>query len=324
MSVDTSPDTNVIIEERDMHEFYRHLAAHHGVFTRAEALRFGVTKSQLAGMVRREEVTAMYPRTFRIESSPATWHARLRGAALSVDGVASHRAAGVLWGIDGFAPTFPEVTIPESRCVSLPNVKVHRTRQYDRVDETERHGVAVTGIGRTVLDLAAVVGAHKLNLVLDSVIRQRLVEWPDLYLVLVRHSRQGRTGCGRLRKVLDVRYGESAIPDSTWNRNVGTLLGDAGLPDPVFEHEISAGGQLIARVDLAYPWLKVAIELDSVRWHHNIESFRRDPRRKNKLTLLGWTVLTFTWSDFVDTPDALVGAVRQALAVARSSKAWDR
>lgn len=307
-----------------MHEFYRHLASHHGIFTRSEALHFGVTKSQLAGMVRRKEVSSMYPRTFRIESSPATWHARLRGAALSVDGVASHRAAAVLWGIDGMAQTFPEVTIPEFRCVSLSNVKVHRTRQHDRVDRTERQGIPVTGIGRTVLDLAAVVGPHKLNLVLDSVIRQRLVDWPDLYLVLVRHSRQGRTGCGRLRKVLDVRYGESAIPDSTWNRNVGVLLGDAGLPAPKYEHEIVADDQLVARVDLAYPRLKVAIELDSVRWHHNIESFRQDPRRKNKLTLLGWTVLTFTWSDFVDTPDALVGAVGQALTVARSSKVWDR
>lgn len=175
-------------------------------------------------------------------------------------------------------------------------------------------GLPVTGIARTVLDLAAVVSPHRLNQALDAVIRQKLVEWPDLYEVLLRHSARGRNGCGKLRTLLEARYGDTVIPDSRWNRMVGTLLLDAGLSPPAFEYEVVDGeGRFVARIDLAYPRQKLAIELDSVRWHHNLESFTADPRRKNALLVEGWRVLSFTWSDFADHPRQLVKTVSTAL-----------
>lgn len=196
-------------------------------------------------------------------------------------------------------------------------MKIRRSRQWAQCGFVEINGILTTGIDRTILDLAAVVSPTKLNHAVDAVIRQKLTTWPDLYHVLVIHSRRGRNGCGPLRKILDARFGDTAIPDSRWNRNVGSLLFDAGLPEPEYEYEITgSGGEFVARVDLAYPNDRVAIELDSVRWHLNHASFRDDPRRKNKLMLEGWTVLTFTWSDYVDTPNDLVRTVR----IARSSK----
>lgn len=298
-------------------EFLDFLAAHHGVFTREEAAQCGVNRHALATLKKNGIVIRTYPRTFRMASSTRSWESRLRGAAVSAVGVVSHRAAATMWKIDGFPPGLLEVTIPESRSVSLPGVCIHRSRQFGLIESTKIEGIEVTGIARTVLDLAAVVSARKLHLAIDSVLRQKLLIWPDLYLVLAKHSRRGRNGCGRLRKVLDVRYGESVIPDSAWNRNVGDLLVDAGLPKPTLEHEIrDPSGGFLARVDLAYPQHKIAIELDSVRWHFNQESFTADPRRKNRLMLQGWTVLTFTWSDYVDTPNELIRTVR----LARSSK----
>ena len=60
----------------------------------------------------------------------------------------------------------------------------------------------------------------------------------------------------------------------------------------------------------------MAIELDSVRFHLNRKSFVADPRRRNRLTLAGWTVLSFTWDDYINHPGALCDDV----AVACSSK----
>ena len=57
---------------------------------------------------------------------------------------------------------------------------------------------------------------------------------------------------------------------------------------------------------------RVAIELDSVRFHLNRESFVADPRRRNRLTLAGWTVLSFTWDDYINHPGALCDAVAAA------------
>jgi very-short-patch-repair endonuclease len=69
----------------------------------------------------------------------------------------------------------------------------------------------------------------------------------------------------------------------------------------------------MAKVDLAYPPERLAIELDSIRFHMNHVSFRDDPRRRNRLTVHGWTVLNFTWHDYLDDPDGLCGTVAAAL-----------
>ena len=142
----------------------------------------------------------------------------------------------------------------------MPRVKVHRTTQYELASPLEIDGLLATGIARTVLDVAAVVGPQRWNQTVDAVLQQRLLAWPDLYDVLVRHSAKGRTGCGRLRKLLDARFGDSAIPDSRWNRMVGTLLADSGLPEPTYEHEVQdSSGAFVARVDLTYPRRKLSL-----------------------------------------------------------------
>lgn len=298
-----------------METFRRYCAERHGVFSRAEALSFEVTDNRLAGMLRRGEVVRLFPSVYRWVTNPDTWLSNMRGVALSVDGMASHRAAARLWGLDGFSRSRLEVTIKKSRRTLAPaEVLLHRTTQMGLVDQRELFGVPVTGIGRSIIDIAAVVGPKRLNQSVDSVLRRGLLDWADLYDVLIRHSARGRNGFGPLRRLLDVRYGDMAIPDSRWNRMVGTLLSDAGLPEPAYELEVSDDdGRFIARVDLAYPLQRVAIELDSERWHFNRESFRADPRRKNNLALAGWTVLTFTWSDYADHPRQLTTTVRNAL-----------
>lgn len=298
-----------------MTDFLAHLAGHHGVFSRNEARQLGLTDNQISGLIKRNEAVRTHPSTFRSTAHRRTWMSNARGAALSANGLLSHRAAAAVWGIDGFPFALWELTIPYSRSVSLPGVKIHRSKQYGLSDPTIIDGLPVTGIERTVLDLAAVVSPKRLNLALDATIRQKLVDWPDLYEVLVRHSARGRDGCGKLRTMLEARYGETAIPDSRWNRMVGTLLLDAGLSEPAYEHEVTnEAGEFLARVDLAYPLARLAIELDSVRWHHNLESFRADPRRKNALLIEGWRVLTFTWEDFSKRPGELVASVRAAMA----------
>ena len=94
---------------------------------------------------------------------------------------------------------------------------------------------------------------------------------------------------------------------------VEDLLVDAGLARPRLEFRAcAADGEFLAQVDLAYPVHRVAIELDSVRYHLNRESFVADPRRRNRLTIAGWTVLSFTWDDYINHPSALCDAVSAA------------
>jgi len=159
-----------------------------------------------------------------------------------------------------------------------------------------------------------VVPAKLLESAVDDALRLRRTTWPELHSAVLRHSTRGRNGCGPMRQLLAERYGETEVPLSDWSRQVARLLVDRCLPPPVMEHRaLDATGQLIAQLDLAYPQYKVAIELQSKRWHLNARSFEADPVRWNRLTAIGWQVYPVTWAFVVNEPDELCRIVRQAL-----------
>lgn len=297
-----------------MDALYAHAEAHHGVVSRSEARHLGLSDNQIEYLIRKGTLRRMAPRVFAVAGAPDSWHRRARIAALSVDGLVSHTAAAALHQIDGFSLKEIEVTVPKDRRPRGSTARTRRSTQFQFADPVSLAGLPTTGLTRTVLDLAGILPGLRFQRVVDAVLRQKLCDWPDLYQVLAVHSIQGRNGCGPLRRILDEQYGDKNIPDSGFNRMVGDLVQRMGLPTPEYEYEIvDARQRFVARVDLAYPDSRVAIELDSVRWHLNRESFEKDPIRKNKLTLLGWTVLTFTWADYIDRPADLVAAVSLAL-----------
>ena len=200
----------------------------------------------------------------------------------------------------------------------MAGVKLHQSSQISLTKRTERQGVPCTGLARTVLDLGAVISRKRLDRAIDAVLRDRLLRPSDLYEVLAAHAGKGRSGCALLRSVLDERLGDDPVPLSEWSRMVEDLLVGAGLARPRLEYRIcDRAGALLAQVDLAYPAHRVAIELDSVRYHLNRESFVADPRRRNRLTLAGWRVLTFTWDDYLNRASGLCDAVAAACGRSR-------
>jgi very-short-patch-repair endonuclease len=70
-------------------------------------------------------------------------------------------------------------------------------------------------------------------------------------------------------------------------------------------------GGFVARVDLAFPEHRLAVEYDGA-WHGQVGQLARDRRRPNRLTATGWRVLFVTAADLRD-PDALVARVAAAL-----------
>jgi hypothetical protein len=233
---------------------------------------------------------------------------------LGTGAVASHRSAAVLWGLDGIRPGRPEVVVPAGSSLRRPGVRLHETTQWDLLAATRRDGVPCTGLERTLIDLAAVVGPRRLRQAVDCARRRRLTDWTALTQVFVHHARRGRDGTARFRRLLDEHRCEAALPRSDWSRLVAELLLEGGLPTPVFEHPVVADDGFRAELDLAYPASKVGIELDSLSWHFTREAFHRDPVRRNRLTVLGWRILNFTWAEFAGHPDRLVASVRAALA----------
>jgi hypothetical protein len=157
----------------------------------------------------------------------------------------------------------------------------------------------------------------RLLVAVDAARRHEVVDWPDLWRTLVTHARRGRNGSARFRAMLDEHYGARALPDSAWNRQVATLMVDAGLPAPQLEHPIDACG-ITWRLDLAWPDHRLGIELQSAAWHLDRRSQRRDARKLRALQQAGWRIYPFTWSEWKEQPSALVLLVADALAEIRS------
>ena len=86
------------------------LAAQHGVIHRRQALAAGHTAKAIEIRLRRAEWTPVHQGVYRLAGALATWHQRVMAACLAAGprAVASHRAAGALWGFDGLAQGRPE------------------------------------------------------------------------------------------------------------------------------------------------------------------------------------------------------------------------
>ena len=294
----------------------------HGLISRRQALEAGMTAYQINDRVRTGRWGVAARSVYRHAVWPETQLSRLLACCMAADALASHRSAAALHDIDGYELDRVELVVPWSRRPTIKSAKLHRTTQMDLAKPVVRKGIPCTALDRTVLDLAAVVHRKRLEHTIDAVLRDGLLRPSDLYAVLVAHSRRGRKGCGAFRDALDERCGDDPVPLSAWSRMMADLLVDAGLDRPAMEYRVCvSGGEFVAQVDLAYPECRVAIELDSKRWHLNSVSFERDPQRRNALTAVGWTVLTFTWSDYKERPSQVCTTVATVCAAARRNTA---
>jgi very-short-patch-repair endonuclease len=254
---------------------------------------------------------------FRAAGAPVTWRGELLAAVLwAGDGAAaSHRAAAALWQLDGCEPGIVELAVSGRRAPrGRPGVKVHRVNQLDPSRLTAIDGVPVTGIELTLVHLAGVVGFEALAGALDSALVQGLTRADRVLVQVDRMGRRGRRGIGRLVGLLEHRIDGHRPNESRFERRLARLVASAGLGEPTAQHEVRVDGRLVARVDLAYPDLRVAIEADSHRWHAGRSSWERDLARRTALAADGWLVLHFSWRDLVTRPEYVVRRVAATVA----------
>ena len=68
------------------------------------------------------------------------------------------------------------------------------------------------------------------------------------------------------------------------------------------------------KIDVAFPKQKVAIEADGWAFHTSLEDFQNDREPQNKIALLGWQVLRFTWLDLTEYPQRVLAEIQFAIA----------
>jgi very-short-patch-repair endonuclease len=297
-------------------------AGQQGVFARDEAIAAGLSRDQLIDRVNRGRYIRLYPGVYAIAGAPRTDRQRLAGVARSFPQLAavSHQTAAEMWGLTRRGIRTLEVVTTRWDRVQRPGVRVHESLDLIDADVVEIDGVPVTTAVRTVVDLGA---SHRWSVesALEEGIRRGLFGLDEVEAFVRRVARRGRRGVGVIRPLLESRRRWDSATESALEDCFRRLIAASGLPQPVLQHEIRNDvGRLISRVDFAYPDYGLAIELDSEAYHMDRLTFRGDRRKQNQASVLGWTVLRYTWWDLHERPSQVEREIRAALRAALRSR----
>ncbi|MFA5883335.1 MAG: hypothetical protein WDA60_05755 [Acidimicrobiia bacterium] len=271
----------------------------HGVFAVPLLDALGFTHHQRCSRVDRGLWIAHFAGVYRMAGAPVTWRGTLLAAVLAggPKAVASHRSGAGVWGLDGGDRHRQEILCPRWRRDQHPGLVVHESKALDARDVTVVDAIPTTTVERTLLDLGAVRHPLTVERAVETALRKELTTLPDLRATLRRLGRKGRNGAGVLRRILDDRDPDRRLTESEMEMRMLQVLRAHGLPEPIPQFEIRHQGRFVARVDAAYPDLRIALEYESFEWHTGKAALVRDSTRRNAVVGAGWLPIAVTWED---------------------------
>jgi hypothetical protein len=207
--------------------------------------------------------------------------------------------------------------------VRRPGRTVHSAAITD--DEVvERHGIKITSVARTVVDLARTYGFESSVIACDYALHERLVTPADLVLALdMACQRPGRRAASRALAFAD---GRAESPGESRTR---VLMLRAGLDAPELQVEVHDGsGTLVGRTDLGYQEDSTLIEFDGKVKYQKLlrpgqtpsEAVIAEKRREDEIRSAGFAVLRIVWSELA-TPALLVSRIAETRRQGRALQA---
>jgi hypothetical protein len=276
-------------------------ASQHGVVTRGQLLRAGISVDQIAHRVRTGALLPVHRGVYRVGHRSPSLEARYLAAVLACGegALLSGRAAAHLYGLlKGPAPP-PAVTTRTERRV--PGVTTRQSRQPDR--GTTWRGIPITTIARTLVDVAA-------DLPLDALARacheagvKHRTTPRQVDAVLAQ--RPNSPGAHKLHSIL---RGDTRVTLSKLEKRFLQLLRQQGLALP--QTNRPAGGR---RVDCRWPDRNLTIELDSYRFHHSRHAWEQDRRREREARTRGDEFRRYSYGDVFEYQAQMLTELRALL-----------
>jgi len=313
-----------------------------GPFSGTRAVAAGLlTRRMLAGRTWRRVLPDVYVPAAVFDADDHRMWCEAVALKLPPGGAVRGLSAAYLWGVD-LLPRDSPVHVdlpPTTRLWRHPRVAVTHHALEPADITTLFGGIPLTTEVRTGFDLGRGLPRADALAALDALLRHRSFRREALVRYLDAHP--GRRGTAQLRELVALA---EPLSESPMESRLRLLLHDAGLPRPVPQHEVrtlphasatsatlaasatsatlgappsavrhGTRGRFLARVDLAYPQWRIAIEYEGDH-HRERTTFRRDVARYNALRAAGWLVLRFTADDVLRQSGQVVRDVRQAIA----------
>jgi hypothetical protein len=289
------------------------LRTHNGVIDRATLLRLGVSRRTVTEMVRRGDLCRIFPGVYHsasVELGPLQIMTAicLRNPAAIIAFV----TAGELHGVRGMRRPTIHVLVPHGHSPTMRGVVVHRCRDVAESDIVVRaDGIRLTSVARTLFDSSWLLGEQDASSALEQCLDKKWVTLEEMIEITERLAKRRRPGSRQMRRILLSRPAWRAAVQS----DLECALQRAGLPDPVTQHWITLPNGSAIRLDVAWPHVLLALEIDHPFWHDYTEGVRRDKHRDRKAATVGWQTLRVEEVDIDNDLADVIEDVRQVLGL---------
>ncbi|MDR1808369.1 MAG: hypothetical protein LBR33_10730 [Propionibacteriaceae bacterium] len=281
-------------------------------FTRAQALKAGVAWSTLRG----PHFTRLWHDVYTA-GDPDDPVIRLHAALVSAGPQSSLCGPTALawFGVDlpdrlRLDPRL-HVHTPGGHPIRLPHLRVHRDHRL--LAPIVRRGLPCTPPAEAWFQLADEATTHELVVVADALMRRkRPLVTPDDLREVVDLAPARRHGRALAREALGLaRPNTESVPETLTR----LVVVQGGLPCPEVDYPIrNAAGQVVFRLDMAYPERRLGLEYDGAVHVGDTAQMERDQWRRRVLEDAGWRLITVTAADLRGHPHELLTSIRRAWA----------
>ena len=284
----------------------------HGVIALGQLVELGLSRPAVRHRVTAGRLHRQYDGVFSVGHAVLTAKGRFMAAVLACgDGAAlSHRSAACHRGLRDDNRATIDVMSPTRRGRDIDGITAHSGATLRPQDVEIVDGIPTTTLARTLLDLADHVSKRSLERVIDRAEILRILDMRPIDDVLRRAT--GRRGAATLRAVPSMMQLQSTTTKSDLEELFLAICRDIGHPPDAVNVWIpypDGGG---AEADFLWHTERLIVEVDGRDVHSTRHAFEHDRRRDQRLALLGWRVVRFTWRQVEHEP-AAVGATLNAL-----------
>ena len=282
----------------------RSLAARQwGVVTRDQLAALGLGANGIAQWVRADRLIRLYRGVYALGHDQLRREGRWLAAVMACGpGAAlSHRDAACLWEVRQSNSAYIDVTVPsQNGRRAQQGIRLHRTRRLRPDEVTVRHGIPVTTVARTLLDLADVLNRQALK---RAITEAEYTHQFDLTAInAVVQNNPGRRGAKLMEAV--GRSGDRTR--SKLEDRFLAFLERHGVEPPRTSVWIE-GHEL----DFIWPRAGLIVELDGTAAHMTRSAFNADRLRDRRLWRRGLRTMRLT-SKALDDEDAVLDDLAQA------------